>query len=116
MLSVEATPLENLPGISGIVDNQSVLTEKDSRKTQNISANGRAAVCEHIDHDDLCSGTSPLKPSTGFSNQCKKCCDESRTSKHQQHLPSIRTSPAVGSKSNSLIEDGSACFSSPKQK
>jgi hypothetical protein len=113
MLSVEATPLENLPGISGIVDNQSVLTEKECRKTQSTSANGHTAVCEHIDHD-FCSGTSPLKPSTGFSNQSKKC-DNSRTLKNQQHSPSTKTSPAVGSKNNSLIEDGPACFSSPKQ-
>lgn len=98
------------------MDTQSVLTEKENRKTQNISLNSHTAVCEHIDHGDSCSRTSPLKPSTGFSNQCKKCCDESRTSKHQHHLPSIRTSPAVGSKNNSLIEDGSACSSSPKQK
>jgi hypothetical protein len=111
MLSVEATPLENLPGISGIVDNQSVLTEKEGRKTQNMSASGHTAVCEHSDHD-CCSGTSPLKP-----NQCKKCCDNSRTLKHQQHSPSTKTNPALdSSKNSSLIEDGSACFSSPKQK
>jgi hypothetical protein len=114
VLSVEATPLEDLPGISGIVDNQSVLKEKESRGTQNICPNGHTAECEHIDHD-FCSGTSPLKSSTGFSNQCKKC-DNNRTLKHQQHSPSVKTSLAVGSKNSTLIEDGSACFSSPKQK
>jgi hypothetical protein len=116
MLSVEATPLENLPGISGIVNNQNVHTAKESRKTQNISVNGHTAECEHIDHDEFCSGTSPLKPSTSSFNQCRKCCDKSRTSKHQQHSPSIKTSPAVSSQNNSLIEAGSPCFSSPKRK
>ncbi|XP_023715408.1 uncharacterized protein LOC111868708 isoform X3 [Cryptotermes secundus] len=115
VLSVEATPLENLPGISALVDNQSVLTEKESRKTQTISLNGHTAVCEHIDHD-FCLGTSPLKPTTGFSKQYKKCCDNRRTLKHQHHSPSTKTSPAVGGKNNSQIEDGSACFSTPKQK
>jgi hypothetical protein len=114
MLSVEATPLENLPGISGIMDNQSVLTEKESRKTQNISANGHATVCEYMDHD-FCPGTSPLKPTSGFSNQCKKF-DKRRTLKHQQHTPSLKTNSAVGSKPSSLTEDGPACISSPKEK
>jgi hypothetical protein len=114
MLSVEATPLENLPGISEITDNQSVVTRKECRTTENISPSDHSAVCEHIDHD-LCSGTSPMKSSTGFSNQCKKC-DKSRTPKHQQHSPSMRTSPAIGSQNSSLLEDESPGFSSPKQK
>jgi hypothetical protein len=114
MLSVEATPLENLPGISENVDNQSVLTEKESKKTQSVTADSHTAVCEHTDHS-LCSETNPLKSSTRFSNQCKKC-DKSRTPQHQQHSPSMRTSPAIGSQISSLIEDGSPGFSSPKQK
>lgn len=117
---LEATPLENLPGISGITDNQSTQTTQENRNAQNVSESGQTAECEHISCDDSCSRTpheaSPSKPSTSSANQCKKCCEKCRTSKYQQLSPCTRTSPAVSSHNSSPVEDGSSCFSSPKQR
>lgn len=114
MLSVEATPLENLPGTSGSVDNQSMQSGQESVNTQS----GHTAECEHVDSDgsEISREASLLKPSTRLSNQCQKCCDKDRTSKCQQHSPCVRTSPAVDSPNNSAIEDDTSCFSSPKRK
>lgn len=120
MAQVEVTPLENLPGISGIVNNQSVETAQESGNSQTISSSGQTTDCRHIDRDDSCSGTSheaiPSKPSTCSSSQCKKCCDKGRTSECQQHSPFARTTSAVESQNSSPVEDGPSCFSSPKRK
>lgn len=120
MSQVEATPLENLPGISGIMDNRGIQTAQESGNTRTVSSSGQAADCEHIDRDDSCSRTSheasPSKPSTSSSSQCKKCCDKGRTSKYQQQSPCMRTSFAVESQNSSPVEDGPSCFSSPKRK
>jgi hypothetical protein len=118
MLSVEATPLENLPGTSGNVGNESVQSGQESVNAQNVSQSGRTAECERVDRDgsEISHETSLLKPSTCHSNQSQKCCDKSRTSKYQQHSSCVRTSPAVDSPNSSAIEDGASCFSSPKRK
>jgi len=114
VLSVEATPLENLPGTSGNVDNQNV---QSGGECENIQS-GHTAECEHVDPVGLVIShdASPLKPSIYPSNQCQKCCDKGRTSNYQQHSSCVRTSPAVDSPNNSAVEDGPSCFSSPKRK
>jgi hypothetical protein len=120
MSQVEATPLQNLPGISGIMDNRGIETAQESRNTQIVLASGQAADCEHSDHDDCCSGTSheanPAKPATGSSSQCKRCCGKGRTSKCQQQSPCVRTSSAGERQNSSPVEDGPSSFSSPKRK
>jgi len=118
MLSVEATPLENLPGTSGNVDNQNIQSEGESVNIQNVSQSGHTVECEHV--DPVGSVISPeaslLKSSIYPSNQCQKCCDKDRTSKYQQHSSCVGTSPAVDSPNSSAVEDGPSCFSSPKRK
>jgi len=118
ILSVEATPLENLPGTSGNVDNQIIQSGGESVNIQNVSHGGQTAECEHVDPVDsvISHEASVLKPSIYPSNQCQKCCDKGRTSKCQQHSSFVRTSPAVDSPNSSAVEDGPSCFSSPKRK
>ena len=117
VLSVEATPLENLPGTSGNMGNKSMHIGEESVNIQNVSQSGHTAGCEHIDHvgSVISHEASLLKPSIYPNNQCQKCCDKGRTSKYQQHS-CVRTSPAVDSPNSSAIEDGPSCFSSPKRK
>ena len=118
MLSVEATPLENLPGTSGNVDNQNIQSGGECVNIQSVSQSSHTAECEHVDPvgSVISHEASPLKPSIYPSNQCQKCCDKGRTSKCQQHSSCVRTSPAVDSPNSSAVEDGPSCFSSPKRK
>jgi len=118
MLSVEATPLENLPGTSGNVDNQNIRSGRESVNIQNVSQSGHTAECEDDDPvgSVISHEASVLKPSIYPSNQFQKCCDKGRTSKCQPHSSFVRTSPAVESPNNSAVEDGPSCFSSPKRK
>lgn len=118
MLSVEATPLKNLPGTSGNVDDQSTQSRRESITTHSVSQSGHAAECEHVDPDgsEISNEASLLKPSTSSSNQYPKCCDKGRTSKYQQHSSCVRNTQAVDSPNSSAVEDGSLCLSSPKQK
>lgn len=120
MSQVEATPLENLPGFSGVFDTRCLQTAQMSGNIRTVSSSGQAAKCVRIDRDDCCSGTSheasPSKPSTSSSSQCKKFSDNGRTSKYQQLSPCMRNSSAAESQNSSPVEDGPSCFSSPKRK
>jgi len=65
MLSVEATPLDNLPGTSGNVDNHNMQSGGETVNIQNVSQSGHTAEYEHVDPVDsvFSHDASVLKPS-----------------------------------------------------